>query len=148
MGQLPAGLLLLAAVSFAPRLDGLIATLPEISTAWSLPHLVLSRSYIVFFDSASTLLRSRSQLILQEFVTGCRRVQCQKVDLVGRTDAEEARRWKASLSLDRANAVADALVALGIARDMIVSYGQGNETPLVPTDGAEPQNRSLLLIMR
>ena len=148
MGQLPVGLLLFAMASFSPRLDELIEIPFGVLTPRLQPRLVLSRTYIVFFDPASTLLKPRSQLILQEFVAGCRRVQCKRVEIVGHTDAEEARRWKASLSLDRANAVADVLVASGIAPDMIISHGQGNDSPLVPADGAEPQNRCVILIPR
>lgn len=148
MGQLSVGLILFAAASFAPRLDGQIATATEVLEPRLQPQLVLSRTYMAFFDPASTLLKPRAQLIIQEFAAGCRRVQCKRVELVGHADAEEARRWKASLSLDRANAVADFLVASGIARDMIVSYGQGNDRPIVRSDKAEPQNRCVLLIMR
>lgn len=61
-------------------------------------------------------------------------------------DAAEAKTFPPSLAADRADAVKRHLVAGGVPAGRIVVEAYGANRPLVPKDGAEPQNRRAFLI--
>ena len=63
-----------------------------------------------------------------------------RVEIEGHTDASGPARENLALSQRRANAVRDALVAAGVARDRLVAYGYGEGVPLA--DNATPEGRA------
>ena len=63
-----------------------------------------------------------------------------RVEIEGHTDASGPARENLALSQRRANAVRDALVAAGVARDRLVAYGYGEGVPLA--DNAMPEGRA------
>lgn len=98
---------------------------------------------LVFFDSGSARLNQRAvdYLNRKEPATWLRCVD--GVDIIGHADRAGSAVSNVDLSLRRAEAVRDALVARGVPESLLSLHAVGEGDPLVPTaDGvAEPQNR-------
>jgi outer membrane protein OmpA-like peptidoglycan-associated protein len=70
--------------------------------------------------------------------------------VVGHTDRQGSAEANDALSLRRAQAVADLLVAQGFSRELISARGRGEREPLVPTEDevVEPRNRRAEIVIR
>ena len=70
--------------------------------------------------------------------------------MVGHTDRQGTVEANDALSLRRAQAIADLLVAQGFAPELISARGRGEREPLVPTadEVVEPRNRRAEVIVR
>lgn len=105
---------------------------------------------IVFFDfDVATPPADASQTI--EFVAG-NAAACgwSAFDVVGHADRAGANAYNLALSERRAEAVAELMAAVGIARSAITTGARGEEQPRVPTeDGVRnPQNRRVEIGVR
>ena len=98
---------------------------------------------MVFFDFDQSNISSAAQAVIQEAADAYRVNGIAEISLIGHTDRAGSDQYNLALSMRRANAVREALVALGISDAVILVSGQGEFEPLVPTaDGMrEPQNR-------
>ncbi len=68
-----------------------------------------------------------------------------QVEVTGHADAAEAAAGQASVSRTRAEAVAAFFRSNGVPAEVIKVTAFGAGRPLVPSDGAEPQNRRVEL---
>ena len=106
--------------------------------------------FFVFFDSGSARLHPAAMEIVGNAAHAIRAVDVREIEIVGTTDRVGSDAANLALSLRRAEAVRDALLAHGMSRHVRVRIvAQGETRPLVETeDGvAEPQNRSALIVL-
>ncbi|MER9217102.1 OmpA family protein [Mesorhizobium sp. M0663] len=102
---------------------------------------VLSRTGAIYFRSASARLDSQSRPLLAEVVSVVGKCPRLKVEVSGHTDSDGSPVTNKLLSERRAQAVADAIVAAGIARTQIMATGYGEERPVATND--TPKNKAL-----
>ena len=106
------------------------------------------RVFLVFFDWDRATITAEGRNIVQQAADAYRAGGPVQIQVTGYTDASGSVGYNQRLSERRANAVADALTRLGVARtDMMVS-GRGKNDQRVPTaDGVrEPQNRRVEIV--
>lgn len=98
---------------------------------------------LVFFDSGSAQLNRETIRVLDASDPVRWFEGIDRVDIIGHADRAGSAADNLGLSLRRAEAVRDALIARGASESLFVVRGVGEDDPLVPTaDGiAEPQNR-------
>ncbi|MEM8589840.1 MAG: autotransporter outer membrane beta-barrel domain-containing protein [Pseudomonadota bacterium] len=110
---------------------------------------VAETAFIVFFDWDQADLTSEANLVLDDVVMVANQSGYASIRLDGYTDLSGSAAYNLGLSERRANSVANALIARGIAPDEIVIRAFGEENPLVPTpDGVrEPQNRRVEIFL-
>ncbi len=129
-----------------------------------MPAASLSRTYGCFFDPGSAELSSLCQAIVLEFSEWWHRTRrgehrtwpegttvpakAMQVEVEGHADAAEAMAGKASVGRARAKAVAAFLRLNGVPADVIKIEAFGADRPLVPSAGAEPQNRRAWLVAK
>jgi hypothetical protein len=108
-----------------------------------------SKSYLIFFDFDSSVLTPDAQSIVATAAADALAGGSPRLDVTGHTDRSGSDAYNQALSIRRATAVEDALVADGVPADIIVIRGAGEAEPLVPTaDGVrEPQNRRVEIVI-
>lgn len=85
----------------------------------------------VTFDNGSSGLDYESQRLLQEMVTSVRtRTDIVRVRVEGHTDSRGADASNQQLSLQRAQAVVNHLISLGVPATMLEAVGRGSTQPL------------------
>ena len=107
-------------------------------------------SFIIYFKKDSSALSHESLALLTKVIDAIHTRKSTDIIISGYTDAVGPIDYDRRLSLQRAKAVADILVAKGTDRQNIhVSY-HGKSNPLVPTpDGVpEPRNRRVEITVR
>ncbi|MCE9507902.1 MAG: OmpA family protein [Alphaproteobacteria bacterium] len=100
--------------------------------------------FIVFFDWDKTSLSSRANDILDAIAEELKaRQDMKKISVIGHADTSGGEKYNKTLSLKRAYAVRDALIARGAPRDKISAEGRGEGDLLVktPDNVREPGNR-------
>jgi OOP family OmpA-OmpF porin len=97
----------------------------------------------IYFDFSSKEITDNSETILQNFVADFFRQQKSIVVVTGHTDNVGTVQFNEKLSLRRAYAVRDRLMALGLQSEQIQVKAAGELKPLVPndTDGNRAINR-------
>ena len=121
---------------------------PVLAPAPPPPPVVARRVFLVFFDWDRATITQDGMRIIQQAADAYRSGAPVQIQVTGYTDASGSLGYNQRLSERRANAVADALTRLGVARsDMMVS-GRGKNDQRVPTaDGVrEPQNRRVEIV--
>ncbi len=110
----------------------------------------VARSYMVFFDFDKADVNQQAQATIRQAATNAKQGGIQRLNVTGHTDRAGTDRYNMALSLRRANAVKQVLIAEGIPADAIVVIGRGESEPLVPTaDGVrEAQNRRVEIILQ
>ena len=100
-------------------------------------------AYTVNFAFNSTALTPEDMSVLQQAIADARAGGQPKISVVGHTDTSGGEAYNMRLSIGRAEAVRDALVALGARREAIETQGVGKTDLAVQTgDGVrEPKNR-------
>lgn len=95
------------------------------------------------FGVGSASLTSAAQAQIRSFAAALQRPQLSsmRVAIEGHTDSSGSRASNVSLSQRRAQAVADYLVAQGVARNRIEVHGYGYDRPLPGRRVSDPQNR-------
>lgn len=101
------------------------------------------REYIVFFGHNKANLTAEAIDVIKQAAAAAKEFGSASIQVVGHADRSGSAGYNQKLSMRRGNAVADALVAEGIARGGISVSGKGESEPMVPTDDGvrEPQNR-------
>ncbi len=101
------------------------------------------------FESASTALTPESRPTVDSVAAILKAYPAVAVALEGHTDASGDAEANKKLSLDRAAAVKDLLVAGGVADSRITTSGFGMEKPIAPndTEDGRARNRRLELVV-
>ncbi|MGH6787308.1 MAG: OmpA family protein [Novosphingobium sp.] len=95
------------------------------------------------FAEASAALDPASDAVLGEVAAALRPCAGSVIAVIGHTDAGGDPRTNLALSLERARAVREALVARGIARNALRARGEGASTPREGLAPADPANRRI-----
>jgi outer membrane protein OmpA-like peptidoglycan-associated protein len=96
----------------------------------------------VTFDLASTNMAPGALAKLDSAAAALKAYPASRVLIEGHTDATGAPTANERLSLDRADAVKNALVARGVAADRITTRGFAQERPVAPNDSAAGRARN------
>lgn len=101
------------------------------------------RSFIVYFAFGTAELTAQSRLLLDRFRAEITGMPAAEIVITGHTDTMGPESLNDTLSLRRAEAVRDALLAVGIPRKAIEVAGRGERDLAVPTglQVPEPKNR-------
>src|SRR5439155_10848686 len=104
--------------------------------------------YLVFFDWDKYNITPEGQRIIQVAAQQYKAGGSVRLQVTGYTDTSGSPGYNQRLSERRANAVANALAALGVARSDMAVIGRGENDLRVPTaDGVrEPQNRRVEIL--
>lgn len=113
------------------------------------PAPAVKRSYLVFFDWDRSTITPEAQAIIDAAAAAARQGTPARIDLTGHADRSGTDAYNMKLSMRRAEAVKQALMAQGVAARDIVLTAKGESTPLVATpDGVrEPQNRRVEIVL-
>jgi outer membrane protein OmpA-like peptidoglycan-associated protein/opacity protein-like surface antigen len=112
------------------------------------PPPPVQKVYLVFFDWDKYNITPEGQQIIQLAAQQYRAGGSVRLQVTGYTDLSGSAGYNQRLSERRANAVAGALAALGVARNDMVVTGRGMNDPRVPTAPGvrEPQNRRVEIL--
>lgn len=104
----------------------------------------------VFFEFDSTVVPESSSQSLQFIANNMASCRWSGLNAVGHTDRSGSDQYNEGLAIRRANAVASALAASGLAPGAVTTSGRGETEPRVPTpDGVRnPQNRRVEISAR
>ena len=107
------------------------------------PPPAVHQVYLVFFDWDKYNITSDGMAILQKAAAQYKAGGSVQLQVTGYTDLTGSAGYNQRLSERRANAVANALASMGVARNDMVVTGRGMNDPRVPTPLGvrEPQNR-------
>lgn len=97
------------------------------------------KNRIIEFESGSSVLLPAGTQILDEMVVALNRVQGKNVKIIGHTDSQGDPTRNQPLSLQRADAVKNYLIAKGIATSRLSVEGKGSQVPVA--DNATPEGR-------
>jgi outer membrane protein OmpA-like peptidoglycan-associated protein len=96
----------------------------------------------VLFAVGETQLQPAARSNLQDVVELLQSEPDKRIRIEGHTDASGPAAVNQRISLERAEAVRDTLVAMGIAADRINAIGMGEDFPIASNDDAEGRNRN------
>lgn len=104
----------------------------------------------IFFDTDKYELKSASNVEIDKLYSFLKRNAEVNVEIIGHTDNQGSAAHNKTLSLNRAQAVANALVAKGIEATRITSSGMGSEKPIASndTEDGRAKNRRTELLIR
>jgi len=107
-------------------------------------------SYTLFFISDTDDLTADSRAMAPAILAEIAKFPAAEVVVIGHTDTQGSDDYNDKLSLDRAGAVKQQLIALGFDASRISVAGRGKRELLVPTaDGVpEPRNRRAEILVR
>lgn len=95
------------------------------------------------FEEASAALHPASNILIDEVATALRPCLGSIIAITGHTDSAGTEPGNLALSLDRARAVREALVARGIPRDGLRAKGVGSSEPVKGLEPKDPANRRI-----
>lgn len=106
--------------------------------------------YIVLFDFDKANIRPDGQQVVNQVLADAKAKGTPQISVTGHADRAGPADYNLALSLRRADAVRQALIAGGISADQITVSGRGEEEPAVPTpDGVREQaNRRVEIIIQ
>jgi OOP family OmpA-OmpF porin len=106
--------------------------------------------YIVYFDWDRADIRPDAAAVIADVVADAATLGAPPISVTGHTDLSGSVDYNMGLSLRRADAVRDALIAGGVSPDQITTAGRGEAEPAVPTaDGVREQaNRRAEIIIQ
>jgi len=104
--------------------------------------------FILFFEKGSSGLTDASLDQLKEIVAAVGARQALDVSVIGHADATGPEDVNIKLSRQRAAAVADALVSLGVERSILEVGSHGSRVLLVPGVADDPRNRRVEVTVR
>ena len=106
--------------------------------------------FVVFFAFDSSVLSAEAENTINAAVAAAQDAGMSEFSVTGHADRSGSEDYNNRLSISRANAVQDALVARGVAAGAVSVAGRGESDPAVPTaDGvAEQANRRVVIIIQ
>lgn len=104
---------------------------------------VLLRTRTIRFEEASSDLLDASRILLDEVADALRPCLGSIIAITGHTDNTGPEPGNLALSLERAQAVRDALVRRGIPLDGLRARGVGSSTPVEGLTPSDPANRRI-----
>ena len=106
--------------------------------------------FILYFKTDTIKLSAESEKQLPEILLTITNRKVPDIEVIGHTDRTASAEYNHQLSLRRANAIRDMLVAKGIDPQVVHVTGHGENNPLVetPDDVSEPLNRRVEIIVR
>lgn len=128
------------------ELEGLMAP-PEPVAA---PQPMMPDIYIVYFDWDRYDIRPDAAAVIADVIGDAATMGSPPISVTGHTDLSGSVDYNMGLSLNRADAVRDALIAGGVSASQITTAGRGEAEPAVPTaDGVREQaNRRAEIIIQ
>ena len=107
-------------------------------------------SYILYFETDSTVLIKESQSLVPEIVKTANAREPYEISVIGHTDTAGSADYNIRLSIERAKAVEQFLTFAGIHPEKISLNSFGENDPLIPTadDVREPKNRRVEIMIR
>jgi len=107
-------------------------------------------SFLLYFVTGTDELTEDSKVEMQRVLDELRRRPAPDIQVIGHTDRVGNHEANDALSLQRAETLRTAMLALGIPAARIRAAGRGEREPLVPTiDGVEePRNRRVEINVR
>jgi OmpA-OmpF porin, OOP family len=107
-------------------------------------------SYTLHFEESGTDLTPESAAMIENIRQEIVKRSAPEITVIGHTDRTGSPEDNLSLSLKRAEAIRDILVAGGVSAQIIQTVGRGELEPVVETeDGvAEPRNRRVVISVR
>ncbi len=108
------------------------------------------RNWVVYFVVGADQLTAESKPVLDELRAALSGYEAGEVVVTGHTDRVGSVTDNDRLSLVRANAVRDLLIAAGVPATRITASGRGERSPVVPTadEVAEARNRRVEIKLR
>ncbi len=133
--------------------DQFFAALAELETAAPAPAAaapIQPETYVAYFDFDKSNIKPDAAQILDQAIAAAKAGGTPSISVTGHADRSGAEDYNLSLSLRRADAVREHLIAGGITAEQITVSGRGEAEPAVPTpDGVkEPRNRRVELIVQ
>lgn len=131
------------------RLYGLFGEVLSIGQQQPL-HILQQPLHFQLFFRRDLTLTPDSVKILPAVIEAIRASKSEDITVTGYADTMGEVPYNTDLSFDRANMLKDILVAHGVDPTTIVTDGEGEEDPLVPTPDEtwEPRNRRVEVIVR
>ncbi len=108
------------------------------------------KSFLLYCLNDSNELTPESRALLPAILEEVAARPAPEVVVTGHTDRVGSVEHNDKLSLERAQAVRDQLIALGLDRARVLVAGRGEREPLVPTEDEvpEPRNRRVEITVR
>lgn len=106
--------------------------------------------FVLYFFEKSTEIVPTSHYTLHALFAEVARLQAVEVQITGHTDRVGKVADNDGLSLERAEAIRDALIKQGLKANFVRAVGRGEREPLIPTpdEVPEPRNRRVEAIVR
>lgn len=106
-------------------------------------------SLLLYFTEGSTL-SDESKAVVDKMFAEIARRPAAEITVIGHTDTVGNDEYNDKLSLERAQAVREILIGMGVPAQNITAAGRGKREQLVPTadNVAEPRNRRVELSVR
>lgn len=126
------------------ELEGLVQQTPQAVEEVEPPPMIPEEAmYLVFFNWDSSDLSSGAKNVLNAVSEEVAKNPPSQIMIDGHADTSGSKDYNQRLGFKRANAVRDALVALGVSEELITVESSGEEELLVETvdDIREPANR-------
>lgn len=107
------------------------------------PMVAVQSEYLVFFDFNKSTITPAADRVIGDAVAAILKSGGAKIHVVGHTDSSGSPAYNQKLSVARATAVKNALIAKGIVAANITTEGKGESQLLVQTGAnvREPSNR-------
>ena len=99
--------------------------------------------YLVFFDFDSSRVDQGGNSVIDSVATEIAKQNISSVNVIGHADTSGSKKYNQRLSMKRANAVREALIARGVNANLLMVDSRGEDELMVPTadDVREPANR-------
>ena len=107
-------------------------------------------TFVLEFETGTSDLTAASQARLPDVIARAKARAGGEIVVTGHTDRQGTLEANDALSLQRAEAVRNLLIAQGFQAALIEAVGRGERDPVVPTDDevVEPRNRRAELLVR
>jgi OmpA-OmpF porin, OOP family len=111
---------------------------------------VPEQRFLMYFETGGSRLTPASEAQLSEVLARVQSRPGGEIVITGHTDRVGSVEANDALSLQRASAIRELLVARGFKPELIEAVGRGEREPLVPTDDEvnEPRNRRADIVIR
>jgi outer membrane protein OmpA-like peptidoglycan-associated protein len=141
-----------ASVSAAPGAPQAVSQ-EEIRSTWGAAleaSPLKPRDFLLYFIFGTDILTDESRRQLPAILDSIKEYPAPEVAVVGHTDRVGPAEVNARLALDRAEAIRDVLIGIGLDPALIQLDSHGESNPLIPTDDgvAEPRNRRVEVTVR